>query len=123
MDLRFFKFFLLFLKFFLTNEQFISFEHDYSDSFSNFFLKDGYLFTTGTNYVFRLNAKNISRHHSLFKERLINTTYFTKNKTRSKNFIKLLIWRETNHDIIICGTNLGKPHLYDLKFFDLSNQL
>jgi hypothetical protein len=123
MNSKFLKIFLLSFLFNSTNEHLISFKYEYNGSFSNLLLKNEYLYIAGTNYVFRLNSKNISKHQNSYKERLINTTILTKNKTQSKNFIKLINWRETNQDIIICGTNLGKPHLYDLNFFDLSNQL
>ena len=121
--LRIFKIYSILLLFYSTNECLISFKHNYSGSFSNLLLKNKYLYTAGVNYVFRLNSKNISRYDISYKERLINTTLLTKNKTQAKNFIKIINIREGIQDIIICGTNLGKPHLYDLKTFDLSNQL
>ncbi len=107
-----------------------SFQHKNSDRYSNLMLKNGYLYSTGTSYVFRLYAKNISDRtsHNSYRERLIEATKAqTMNANASKpgkNYIKFLSWRPRpltqGHEIIICGTNLGQPHLYTLKE-DLEN--
>lgn len=41
----------------------------------------------------------------------------------SINSIRLLVHRKSQSDLIVCGTNLGRSHIYDLKVSDLSNQI
>ena len=113
----------------LTDRDLIKFEHTKSDAYSNMLLINNFLYLSGTNYVFKLNSLNISdKSEEFYKERSILPTIDHQQveqdlKSQSKNYVKFLGSRDTLNDLIICGTNLGRPHLYDLKETDLSNQL
>jgi hypothetical protein len=93
-------------------------------------IKNSFLYVTGTNFVFRLNSPNINDTSSEFyKERLIYPTILNElngneeASIQNKNYVKFMSARQGINDLIVCGTNLGKPHVYDLKETDLSNQL
>lgn len=108
----------------IDNEFLIEFNYiNQSSNFSHFHHYKDSLYVTGTNYVFKLNLINISdRSPSIYKEAFINpSNYFHINSTKFKNHIKLLIFRERSQDLIICGTNLGKPHIKDLNMNDFSS--
>lgn len=108
----------------VDNEYLIEFNNkNHSSNFSNFYHYKDSLYVTGTNYVFKLNFLNISdRSPSIYKEAFINpSNFFHINSTKLKNHIKLLIFRERSQDLIICGTNLGKPHIKDLNMNDFSS--
>ncbi|CAF0703158.1 unnamed protein product [Brachionus calyciflorus] len=99
------------------------YEPNKSGNYSNFLFFDHNLYVTGTNYLFKLNALNISdKDPKFYKESLINpSNNLYKDSSMMKNFIKLLIFREKSKDLIICGTNLGKPHIKDLSVHDFSS--
>ena len=84
---------------------------------------------TGTDYVFKINALEINqKDDTLYKERSLkptnkNEAFSSSIQDKNHNFIKYLAPRDLTKDLIVCGTNLGKPHIYDLKESDLSNQL
>ncbi|RMZ95941.1 Semaphorin-2A [Brachionus plicatilis] len=108
----------------IENEFLIQFNNgDRSGNFSNFFHYHDSLFVTGTNYVYKLNPLNISeRNPNFYREVFINpSNHLSNNSKRLKNHIKLLIFRERSQDLIICGTNLGKPHIKDLNVKDFSS--
>ena len=108
----------------LNQSQLIYFNHSQSGFYSNLILKDQYLYLTGTDFVFKLNSNQINKQDIDYKERSLKPT--NKNNIshfKNHNFIKFLSPRDLTNDLIVCGTNLGKPHIYDLKESDLTNQL
>lgn len=108
----------------IDNQFLIEFKNvSQSGNFSNFYLYQNSLYVTGTNYVFKLNFLNISDNNpNNYKEVFINpSNLFYKNSSELKNHIKLLIFRERSKDLIICGTNMGKPHIKDLNMNDFSS--
>ena len=112
----------------LNESDLVKFRHENSNGYSNMLLKNQHIYLSGTNYVFKLNSLNISdKSVENFKERSILPTIYanfnTSLREQSKNYVKFLGSRDSLNDLIICGTNLGQPHLYDLKIADLSNQL
>ena len=112
----------------LKDTDVVTFRHNNSDGYSNILRKNQFIYLSGSNYVFKLNSLNISdRSEEIFIERSIFPTIDQNvNATiqrKSKNYVKFLVSRDLLNDFIICGTNLGRPHLYDLKEPDLSNQL
>jgi hypothetical protein len=113
----------------LTESDLVKFSHGHSNDYSNMLLKNKHLYLSGTNYVFKLNSLNISDKSAVdYKERSILPTIdlnhnHTSIRERAKNHVKFLGSSDFLNDLIICGTNLGRPHLYDLKMTDLSNQL
>lgn len=108
----------------IKNEFLLEFNDEHrSGNFSNFLYFNKSLFVTGTNYVYKLNSVNISdKSWKSYKESFINpSNNLYKNSSSMKNFIKLMIYREKTQDLIICGTNLGKPHIKDLNVNDFSS--
>ncbi len=106
----------------------IYFEHNLSGNYSNMILKDEFLYLTGIDYVFKLNSLEINKKDEIiYKERNLKPTNKNENdmklSNKSHNYIKFLSARHLNNDLIVCGTNLGRPHIYDLKESDLTNQL
>jgi hypothetical protein len=87
-------------------------------------LKDDFLYLSGTDYVFKLNSLEISKKDDYsYKERNLKPTTKNDDINKKHNYIKFLTARHLKNDLIICGTNLGRPHIYDLKESDLTNQL
>ena len=113
----------------LDQSQVRIFRHEQGDSFSNLLLIGESLYLTSTFYVLGLNAVNIacdrSRQDCGFKQRLIKATNMQDYAAaaRPQNYIKFLGFRKQMSDLIVCGTNFGRPHIYDLKESDFSNQL
>ena len=110
-----------------------SFRHADASNYSNMLLVNGHLYASATSHIFRLDALDVSNvaagddGDGAFRHRLIHATNNESTpggeKTKKNNFITLLRWRETSKDLIVCATNRGMPHVYDLKGADLSNQL
>lgn len=112
----------------LTSDEYVWYENDNSGYYSNLLLiRNEFLFVTGRNYVFKLNSKNISDRSGQYKERVVHAT--NKKVMRSnltfgaENHLRLLLYRKSHGDLILCGTNLGKSHILDLKETDLSNHI
>jgi hypothetical protein len=105
----------------LAESDLVKFSHGHSNDYSNMLLKNKHLYLSGTNYVFKLNSLNISdKSADDYKERSILPTIdlshnHTSVRERAKNYVKFLGSSDFLNDLIICGTNLGRPHLYDLK--------
>ena len=114
------------IEIFLNKTELIYFADTRSSNFSNLLLieKHSWLYLTGDDFVFRLNSQNISDQAG-FKERRTPTTNKAATTTNNNNInsIRLLIHRKSRSDLIVCGTNLGKSHTYDLKEADLSFQV
>lgn len=108
-----------------VNESELSvFEHRQSGQYSNLLLRQSWLYATGSNFVFKLNASNISdKRADGYIERSFFPTIKLANGEHNKNSIKLMVLREQARDLIICGTNLGRPHVYDIRDTDLSNSV
>ena len=115
----------------LSTSQIKLFEHEKSGGYANLLLRKKSLYLSGINYVFKLDALNInSKVETFYKEREIKPTSkpllghesFSNSSNRINNYIKFLTFRDATKDMIVCGTNLGRPHIYDLKKSDLSNQ-
>jgi hypothetical protein len=110
----------------------LTYTHEQSSHFSNLLLlaskPNNWLYVTGHNYVMRLNALNINNtRDAVYKEREMLSTnkqaHMNAKKKTPPNFIRLLLHRQPQSDLIVCGTNLGKSHIYDLKESDLSNRI
>lgn len=97
----------------LNSSNAMRFKHSNSSNYSNMLIINNYLYFTGTDYVFSLNALRINCNESAnaqcgYKERLVKATNTNEDKQSSeKNFIKFLAFREHVSDLIVCGTNLG----------------
>jgi hypothetical protein len=96
-----------------------------SGLYSNMLLKEGHLYLTGIDYAFKLSSTNISDTRSTVSSYLRATNQQQQQQQQSHlnavvNHIKYLGYRPSMSDFIICGTNMGKPHLYDLNKVNLS---
>lgn len=103
-----------------------SFSDARSGNFSNLLLyeQSEWLFLTGDDFVFRLDSRNINDSTSARERRTPITNKAAANEQqRNPNSIRLLIHRKSHSDLIVCGTNAGKSHIYDLKEADLSFQV
>jgi hypothetical protein len=97
-------------------------------NYSNFVLDGHWLYASGLSYVLKLNASNISnlndhRVHSKFVNATTTRNNIRLNQNATShpiNHIKYLNIRPDSDALIICATNQGKPHIYDLKPDDLS---
>jgi hypothetical protein len=93
------------------------FQHKISTShFKNILKHKQWLYITANNYVFKLNATNITdvsentTNSTSFKQRFIPPTHQNDNNS-SINSIEHLSIRDSFNDLIICGTNLGRLFL------------
>ena len=104
----------------ISEADLMKFENLNSSDYSNLLVKNGWLYATGVSHVFRLYASRIddSAKNSF---NYINTTAKLESGSK-RNFITFLGSRDKFNDLVICGTNLGKPHIYDLNEADLSYQ-
>jgi hypothetical protein len=108
-----------------NQSELITLNHSQSGNYSNLLLKKAWIYVAGTNHVFKLNAYNISdKRADFYKERSFHATIkSTSSNETLQNYIKLLMSRDSAKDLIICGTNLGRPHVYDIKETDLANSV
>lgn len=120
------------IEIFMRSKELNVFTDSRSGNFSNMLLfeKHNWLFFTGNDFVYRLNSLNISDLFSLRERHTPATTSnnkdildLTASKQSKANTLRLLLHRKSHSDLIVCGTNLGKSHIYDLKQADLSFQI
>ena len=84
------------------------FKHIRSSGYSNLLLYDDKLYLSGNDYVFCLNALNIScaqRTECGYNEKFISAT--GTNNREEINYVRFLTFREKFDDLIVCGTNRG----------------
>jgi hypothetical protein len=97
------------------NETVRRFSHAHSSTYANMMSLDNSIYVSGLNYVFKLDAHNVSnRDPKVYYERRfdLNNTY--------DNQIRYLARRDTPKDIVICTTNHDHPQILHLKQKDLS---
>ena len=99
------------------NDYVFIYSHLNSRFYSTLLIQNNILFSSGINYVFKLNSDDITDfNENVYLERRL-APVATFNSSNSITFLGL---RQSKNDLIVCVTNNGNPLVLHLKLNDLT---